>query len=84
MASTSNPSADPQTYPTTAEVGSFEPLLRSPKNEKRERILRHSGEKAIYFLALDEKTGRFTFLKVVLLVGQLFFVVYNMFKFRGK
>ena len=32
----------------------------------------------------DEKMGRFTFLKVVLLVGRLFLEVYNLFKFRDK
>jgi hypothetical protein len=84
MASSSNPFYRPQTYSTTAEPGAFAPRVRSPKNEKRERILRHSGEKAIYFLALDEKTGRFTFLKVVLLVGRLFFDVYNLLKFIDK
>ena len=29
MASTSNPATDPETYPTTAEVGLFVPLLLS-------------------------------------------------------
>jgi len=51
MGSKNNPSTDPKTYPTTAETGPFGPRLRSPKNEKRGRILRHSEEKATYFSA---------------------------------
>ena len=84
MGSIWNSSTDPETGPTTAGPGPSTPRLRSSKNEERARILRHTGEKARHFSAYRWKTGRFTFLKVVLLVGQLFWQVYNLPKFIDK
>ena len=63
--------------------GIWESIL-GPRNEKKVRILRRSGEKAIYFSAYKSKTDRFTFLKVALFVGQFILNVYNLFIYRNE
>jgi len=73
MGTTSNPSVDLETYPATAEPGAFAPRIRSPKNEKRERILRHSGEKAIYFSAYILKNGPIHFFEGCTIGWTVFF-----------